>query len=245
MRFPPPAESRLLSMPVSERPPSPIDRAFLTNDPAAGSLILVRHGQQRWPDPATSVTADWVDPPLSDLGERQAAAVGTHLSGESIDAVYSSHLLRAHHTGLAVAHHHRLEVTVLPELEEIHLFRDLPQDQRATDTLGEEAMDQIRERFVTTRQWSAYPHTETSDEFRKRVTVAIDEILASHPGQRVVVACHAGVINAYLANLLRIEADFFYRPAHASVHRLSFKDELRVPVALNEQHHLIGDLLTV
>ncbi|MEM7324042.1 MAG: histidine phosphatase family protein, partial [Actinomycetota bacterium] len=85
------------------RTASPMDRAFLTDDPEAGRLILVRHGQQQWPDPETATVGDWVDPPLSDLGEQQAAAVAKYLSDEPITAVYSSELKRAFDTGRAIA----------------------------------------------------------------------------------------------------------------------------------------------
>ena len=56
-----------------ETPRTPIDRAFITNDPDRTELILVRHGQQLFPGPDAAVE-DWRDPPLTDLGERQAAA---------------------------------------------------------------------------------------------------------------------------------------------------------------------------
>lgn len=215
-----------------------MDRAFLSDIPDRGTLILVRHGQQEWPDPVNSVTADWVDPPLSDLGRRQADAVGRHLSPESITAVYSSHLLRANDTGRAIAEHHALDVEVHRDLQEIHLYRDLPQDQRAIDTMGEKVLNGVRSRFIQTRRWDAYPHTEGSLEFRRRVGYAIEAAVVSHPGETIVVACHGGVINAYLAEILGLTEDFFFRPVHASVHRIHFSGERRVVSVLNEQHFL-------
>ncbi len=231
---------------MSTRPPSPIDRIALTRDDGVGTLLLVRHGQQQWPDPETATTADWIDPPLSEQGESQAACVGQYLAGETVDAVYSSHLLRAHHTGLAIAGHHGLEVRVDPDLQEIAPFAHLPHDQRASDTLGETTMRGIRERFVRTQRWDAYPHTEPSDDFRRRIATAIEAILTAHPAEQVVIACHGGVINAYLADLLGLAPDMFFRPNHASVHRLRFDVERRVIATLNEIEHLrAADLLTV
>ena len=87
----------------STRPPSAFDQAFLTNDPDAGMLILVRHGQQQWPDPDVSTPGDWVDPPLSELGRQQAEAVGSYLAKETASTIYSSQLLRANDTAQAVA----------------------------------------------------------------------------------------------------------------------------------------------
>jgi 2,3-bisphosphoglycerate-dependent phosphoglycerate mutase len=203
-------------------------------------VILVRHGQQEWPDPSTAGAGEWVDPPLSDLGWRQAAAVGEYLADDEVEAVYSSALQRAHDTGKAVAAHHGLEVEVLPELAEIEIFRDLPQDQRATDILGERALNGIRERFIQTRRWDAYPYSETSADFRRRIGYAVESIVVTHPGQTIVIACHGGVINAYLCEILGIGADMVFRPAHASVHRIRFAHGRRVLESLNETRFLTG-----
>ncbi len=230
---------------ANDRTPSPIDRAFLTGQPDTGTLILVRHGQQEWPDPATSVSADWVDPPLSAKGRAQADCVGRWLADKPIAAVYSSQLLRANDTGKAIAVHHDLEVSVIEALAEIQMYRDLPQDQRAVDTLGEQAIRGVWERFVQTQKWDAYPFTETSADFRRRVGWAVESAMVPHPGETVVVACHGGVINAYLAELLGLQVDMFFRPYHASVHRILFGQGRRVIETLNEESYLAAeDLLS-
>jgi len=62
-----------------------------------------------------------------------------------------------------------------------------------------------------------------------------------------VVACHGGVINAYLTHVLGLtDQDMFFRPAHASVHRVTFLGERRVIDAVNETAHLVpaDELLT-
>lgn len=227
------------------RAPSPTDRAFLTDQPGTGTLYFVRHGQQQWPDPETSVTSDWIDPPLSETGRKQADCVGRFLADKQVSAVYSSHLQRAHETGKAIAQHHGLEVEVIEELEEIHLFMDLPQEERATDILGEKALEGIRERFFQTKRWDAYPHTERSADFRRRVGWAVESAIVSHPGETVVIACHGGVINAYLADLLGLDQDMFFRPYHASIHRVLFGDGRRVIDTLNDEAYLAAEgLLT-
>jgi 2,3-bisphosphoglycerate-dependent phosphoglycerate mutase len=233
-----------------KRPPSPIDQAFLTNDPDAGMLVLVRHGQQQWPDPETSTTGDWVDPPLSELGRRQAEAVAKYLSvsgpaGETPSAVYSSHLLRANDTGRAIAAQHGLDVDVVEDLEEFRLFQHLEGHQRAIDVLGDRALEGVRGRFLQTRQWDVYPHSESSLDFRRRVGYSIEGIMAHHPGETVIVACHGGVINIVVAQLLGLNLDFVFRPAHASVHRIRFGHGRRVIESLNDHAFLrAADLLT-
>jgi broad specificity phosphatase PhoE len=226
-------------------PPSPIDRAFLTSDPDAGELILVRHGQQQWPDAEHAKTSEWVDPPLSELGREQAEAVGKYLAGETISAVYSSTLQRAADTGRAIAGHHGLEVTEIEDLAEMRLFDRMPGDQRAIDVIGEHAMDGVRERVVQTRRWDAYPYSESSLDFRRRIGYSIEGILAGHPGETVAVACHGGVINVVAAHIFDIDVDFLFRPSHASVHRVRFGSGRRVLETLNEHAFLrVAELLT-
>jgi 2,3-bisphosphoglycerate-dependent phosphoglycerate mutase len=230
----PPAEP-----PVAPPPANPMDRAFLTNTDAVTELVLVRHGQQDFPtDVGRATTADWVDPPLSAVGIRQADAVGRSMVGETIGAVYASNLERALETGRQIARHHELEVTVLPELREVELFRDVPEGTTLLDAVDPILLRGARERWVRDRRWDVYPYSETGDEFRHRVLMAVEGIVATHPGQRVVVACHGGVINAVTASILGVREDMFFRPAHASVHRVAALDERRVIWSLNETHHL-------
>jgi broad specificity phosphatase PhoE len=215
-----------------------IDRAFLTYEEEATELILVRHGQQEFPDPAVAKVGDWVDPPLSALGRRQATAIGRLLASERVDAVFSSDLLRARDTGQAIAEHHGLEVRVQHDLREIETFRDLPRDVSPTEAVGELILQGARERFVRLRTWDVYPYTERNDEFRHRTINVIEGILVLHPGQRVVVACHGGVINAYIGEMLGLATAMFFRPAHASVHRVRAHEQTRSLACLNDTHHL-------
>ena len=224
--------------PAPAPPPSPLDRAFLTNQPGVGTLILVRHGQQVWPRSDRAAIEEWVDPPLSEIGRRQAAVVGEALAATPVDAVYSSHLERAHITGQEIARHHGLEPVVMEELREIEMFRDLPPGRRIRDLVHPQVYLGMQERFVRERRWDVYPYTETSAEFHHRIVTSIEGILATHPGQSVVVACHGGVINAYMGHQLGLAEDMFFRPAHASIHRVLVGDGRRVLLSLNEIHHL-------
>jgi broad specificity phosphatase PhoE len=216
-----------------------MDRAYLTNTEGVTELVLVRHGQQDFPtDPRRASPQDWIDPPLSAIGNRQAEAVGTSMVGHGIGAVYASPLERAHETGLQIARHHGMDVTILAELREIELFRDLPDGVPLVDAVDPILLRGARERFVRERRWDVYPYSETGDQFRHRVLMAVEGIIATHPGEQVVVACHGGVINAVTSALLGLAEDMFFRPAHASVHRIAALGERRVIWSLNETHHL-------
>jgi 2,3-bisphosphoglycerate-dependent phosphoglycerate mutase len=197
--------------------PGALEVGFLLDGTEHCELVLVRHGQQQHPDLKVSGVADMIDPPLSAVGERQALALGERFAHQRVDAVYTSNLKRAHRTGEAVAERHGLEVHVRPDLREIEVYRDLPQDRPLLEVLGREQLLGFREQMLRHMRWDVYPGSEGSHEFRRRVCTAIDGIVASHPGERVVVACHGGVINAYVADILGTTADMFFRPAHTAV----------------------------
>ncbi len=222
-----------------ERPKSPIEQAFLTRDGDAGELILVRHGQQVWPDQSAS-NGEWINPPLSELGLKQADAVADYLATEPISAVYSSNLDRANVTGQRIAERHRIEVEVVPDLAEFHFYGQLDPGDRPREVLGEKIIRGTQERFVQTRKWDSFPASESSIDFRRRVGFAVEAAVASHPGERVVVACHGGVINAYMAEILGLAEDMFFPASHASVHRVRYNAGRRVITSLNEDRFL-GD----
>ncbi|KZV95380.1 phosphoglycerate mutase-like protein [Exidia glandulosa HHB12029] len=64
------------------------------------TIYFIRHGQSE--DNLRPVWAGWKDAPLSDLGQRQAAALGAALSTTPFDAIFASDLKRAHSTARAV-----------------------------------------------------------------------------------------------------------------------------------------------
>ncbi len=66
-------------------------------------LLILRHGQSEW-----NAQGKWqgqADPPLTKLGEQQAASAAQQLLhiGESFDKIVSSDLRRAHHTAEIIA----------------------------------------------------------------------------------------------------------------------------------------------
>jgi broad specificity phosphatase PhoE len=224
------------------RLPPPIDAlhlAFLTGVTDATEIVLIRHGQQALPPPGEPVGA-LRDPPLSDAGRRQAVALAERFAGERVDAVYSSDLRRAADTGRAVAERHGHDPVLRAELREIGVFRDLPADRPLAETLGEEVLRRARQRMLTELRWDAYPASETSAEFRARISTAVERIIADHPGGRVVVACHGGAINAYVAQTVGADRDMLFRVAHTGVTVLLAHDRRRVLVTANDVGHLVG-----
>ncbi len=221
------------------RPPMVFDRAFLTGVEDVTRLILVRHAEQYIPDPRGGPIGDTFDPPLSERGLQQARLVGERFSTERVDAVYASPLQRALETGREIARHHRLAPTVVHDLREVEIFRDIPADRSPGEFLGHGLLAGIRERMLREKTWDVYPYSEPSFDFRKRVANAIEAILAENEGQAILVACHGGVINAYVAHIIGVGYDMFFRPAHTSVNVIYAGHGARALQSLNDVSHLL------
>lgn len=231
----------MTSQPPAGRVPSVFDLAFLTGVQPVTELILVRHGEQDIPDPRSGPVGDMIDPPLSARGREQARLVGERFRDVPVDGVYTSNLQRANHTGRAIAEHQGLECVVVDDLREVEIFRDIPPDRNAVDFVGRDLLLGIRERMITEKRWDVYPFSESSFDFRKRTVNAIEGIVAANEGKRVVVACHGGVINAYIGHHLGVESDMFFRPAHTAVNVvLAGHHGVRALQTLGDVHHLDG-----
>jgi len=164
--------------------------------------------------------------------------VGERLSVDRIDKVYASPLRRALETGREIARHHRMEPEVIHDLREVEVFRDIPADKSAIDFLGQGLLLGIRERMLRERKWDVYPYSESSFEFRKRTVNAVETIIAESEGKRVVIACHGGIINAYIGHIIGVDSDMFFRPAHASINVVFSGQGVRALQTLNDVHHL-------
>ena len=198
-------------------------------------VLLIRHGRSADIVPGSAESSD---PPLHTEGERQAAALGRRLSNARIDAVYSSHLKRAHDTALQVAMHHGLDVTVHDDLEEVRLgdwshgvFRKMAA-----------SADPAFVEWSATGRWDGVPNGEGDQNFRDRVTARIEALAARHDGGCIAVVCHGGVINAYLAEILGTERSLWMMVENTSITTVKIAGTRSV-LTLNDCHHLY-DLVT-
>lgn len=222
----------------------PLERATLSNHYDL-EVILVRHGQQI-PSAERKTPEQLADPPLTPLGERQIEVVGDHLGGEDIDMVFASPIIRARRTGEAIAARHGLEPVIIDDLREIESMRNLPEGKKPGEVIDPVIWKGAGERFVQTGNWEEFPLSERSADFHLRIGRAIEGAIATQPTGKIVIACHGGVINGYIAQHLGIDRDFWFRAAHCSVHRMHALGERRVVWNLNEIHHLsAADVLSV
>ena len=163
-------------------------------------LVFVRHGQ---PERVVRHDGQPADPPLSDIGQQQAAAVAVWLAEMGIDALYSSPMRRAEQTARAISEATGLEPAVRDGLSEFD--RDSP-----AYVPMEVLKETDRERWNELATGS-FGDAERTAQFIAIVNHAVDQIVADHRSQRVALACHGGVVNAYLARCLGFDADTFLK----------------------------------
>lgn len=192
-------------------------------------LLLIRHALPVRRELEQGIA----DPELSGAGHEQAALLAAYLAEETIDALYTSPLRRARETAAPIAATAGLDVVVVDDVAEW--------DRTSREYIPVEelkAADDPRWRAMVAGEFEM--HDETPVSFRARVVSAVDAIIDRHPGQRVAVTCHGGVVNAYLAHILGLPVSpgFFY-PNYTSIHRVAAsRSGHRSIVTVNETPHL-------
>jgi len=216
---------------------------FLFQRNQAAELFIVRHGDAIPEEDEIIPSGIYDDLPLSRIGREQAEALAERLSDARFDAMYSSPLLRCQQTAAPLAERLHMTPTLVPGIQEIRLgqIRPLPQDHEdvaaLTQALKERQVD-IMSIAGATGHWDAIENSEPSKEFRQRVVNAMDEIASKHIGERVIVFCHGGVINAYAAEVLGLEKDFFFPAANTSITVVRVAGKQRVLYVMNDIAHV-------
>ena len=185
-------------------------------------LILVRHGRPE----RNEVSAD---PPLSPLGQEQAARVARWLANDAIDAVWSSTMRRAIQTAEPFAAQAGRAVRSHTGIVEF--------DQASGAYIPTEELK--RENFAAWQKLATGGDTVDMTEFRTRVVQGMEEIIAAHPGQRVTVFCHGGVINVWTTHVLGMQPRIFFEADYTSINRFNCaRSGQRSVASLNERAHL-------
>lgn len=219
---------------------------FLLRRSDAAELLLIRHADAIPGADEIIPSGIYDNLPLSRSGRAQVQALTERLWETHIDAIYSSPLLRCRQTAAPLAEHLSLIPTIVEKLKEVRLgnVHPLPEVKEGDDlevltrALQERQADIIRV-AAEVGNWDKVPHSEPSASFRKRVVEAIDEIARHHIGQRVLIFAHGGTINAYAAEALGLERDFFFPCANTSITLIRANaDRHRVIYMLNDVAHL-------
>ena len=185
-------------------------------------LILIRHGLPVRRD-------DSADPDLSAEGHDQSRKVADWLAHEGADAVWSSPMRRAVQTAQPFAERFGHAINIHEGVAEF--------DRDSGAYIPMEVLK--RENYEAWLAMATGDHGVDVEAFSAAVVGGLEEMIAAHPGQRVAVFCHGGVINVWTAHVLGMAPRLFFEPGYTSVHRyMCARGGHRNVVALNERAHL-------
>ena len=155
----------------------------------ATRIIAIRHGETAW-NVATRVQGH-VDIGLNERGRWQAQRVAQALADEPISAIYASDLLRAWDTARAIADSTGQALQTHEGLRE----RGYGVLQGKTyaeieATWPEQALRWRKRDPLWTPQGG-----ESLEDVRARITRTTSELAARHPGEKIVLVAHGGVMD--------------------------------------------------
>lgn len=160
------------------------------------TLYLIRHAEveARY----QGVFGGTIDMDISPRGREQATALARYLKGKTFDAIYASPMKRVQQTLAPYLNNGAPKPVIFPKLHEVD-FGDwtglnFAEVQERYGAPASTWLDQIAAGTI--------PNAENAVTYRNRIEPCVREILQSHPGRRVAVFCHGGVIRQILAILL-------------------------------------------
>ena len=166
-------------------------------------LILARHGETAWN--VEKVFRGRADVGLDEVGATQAELLGRYLDNWQLEAIYSSPLRRALDTANAVARHQKAAVTIVKGLTDL--------DYGEWQSLSEQEVKRLYPALLN--EWHSCPHKvtipggESLEDVRSRAAGVVDNILAKHNGN-VLLVSHRVVIKVLVCHSLGLDNSHFW-----------------------------------
>jgi broad specificity phosphatase PhoE len=192
-------------------------------------LYLIRHGEVE--KAYHKVFGGRIDMELSPLGHEQVRALARFLQAAPPDVLYASPMRRVQQTLAPLAQQTGLTPVLMDGLREV--------DFGAWTGLS---WDEVKQKHgVSAYSWlhqledGTIERAEMVPEFRRRVELCIDQILAEAPGKNVAVICHGGVIRMLLSILLDLpfRKMSIFEIEYASVTKIHYRPSKREIEFLN------------
>lgn len=199
-------------------------------------ILLVRHGESVWNEEER--VQGQQDIPLSELGRKQAIALGERLKGVEIAACFSSPLKRAVETTMLIldASGNSVSITTLPELMERN-FGDW--EGRRIDELKALFADEFN-RWVKANYIPPPPNGESVKDLLARVERGLERIFAKVQNGTILVVGHSGSVKAAICVLFQLPLQSFakLRVDNASLTVVEVKNSRSWLISFNDTCHL-------
>jgi probable phosphomutase (TIGR03848 family) len=167
-------------------------------------VLLVRHGQTSTTGSVLPGRAAGLH--LADKGRAQADAVAARIAGvKGVTSVYSSPLERTRETAAPIARSVGVRARISRGLLECDFG----------SWTGRKLADLMKlpewRAVQTTPSMFRFPDGESFVEMQHRIVGELEELVARHPGERIVCVSHADPIKAAVAHFAGTHLDLFQR----------------------------------
>ena len=225
-------------------------------------IVIIRHAQPEWVKDGLSVD----NPPLTELGFRQADAVAKEIANEQFDEILVSPLLRTRQTAEPILNTFRRALVIEPWLEEIRnpIWHGTPQEKAEAAWSAEKSK-------ASHERWSGVEGGEAVSDFVLRINEGITGFLADRgivrsgsdlpvwetnekfdENKKIALICHAGTGSVSLCHMLGFPVTPWEWErlviGHATINRIStlaLADGITFGLTqLSGNHHLEPDMRT-
>ncbi len=166
-------------------------------------IILARHGETEWN--AGEVFRGRRDVGLNEVGIEQAELLGDYLADVTIEAVYSSPLMRALDTAQRIASRHKLDVRAAEGLVDF----DFGAWEGLTHPEVKDTCGALYETWLKEPHLVQMPSGERLDDVRQRARGVLDGVL-SERGGTVVLVSHRVVGKVLICAMLGLDNSRFW-----------------------------------
>ena len=162
----------------------------------------------------------------------QAKKLSRRLEDESIHKIYSSDKKRAFESARIIFKGRR--IIRQADLSEINFgIFEGKSHQEIT-----RSHPLLYKRWLSNPYATVVPESESLRDFKKRVLVALKEIVSSNLGKTTAVVCHGGTISIILSGICRSKKFWELIPASASLNVIEYKRNKAHITLFNDTVHL-------
>ncbi len=199
-------------------------------------ILLVRHGQTEWN--RVMRFRGRTDLGLDQVGWTQARALARRLANWPIKAIYTSPLRRARQTAEPLARQLGLSIQPTEGLLDI----DYGRWQGRTPEEVAQAEPRLYQLWLEEPQRVQIPGGESLSLVQQRVRLTMEEVVACHPDEMVLLIGHQVVNKVLICTLLGLDLASFWRIGQdtACLNRFRYHDGLYDVLLLNDTCHLAG-----
>jgi probable phosphoglycerate mutase len=200
----------------------------------ATRVLAVRHGETAWN--VENRIQGQLDVPLNDVGRWQAHRLALAMAEESVDAIYTSDLLRTRETAEATARGAGVPLVTDSGLRE----RGFGVFEGLTFTEIEQRWPEQSARWRRRDPDFGADGGETLRDFYARSVAAATRLAAAHGGQTIVIVTHGGVLDCLYraASRVALDAPRSWQLGNASINRLLYTPQGFTLIGWADDYHL-------